>query len=162
MLWTTEYKTSLLKLLFMSAIIVLACPSVANPESKPEKYQAERSHNQTIFLPCPSTPNCVNSQIADDPRHFVEAIQLKESGIDKNRDKLLSILNTLPRVMIVTIDNDYIKAEFTSRYFSFVDDVEFFISENHIDVRSASRTGHHDLGVNRKRVEHIRSLFNEQ
>jgi uncharacterized protein (DUF1499 family) len=45
----------------------------------------------------------------------------------------------------------------------FVDDVEFFLDEgaNVIHVRSASRLGQSDLGVNRKRVETIRAKFNE-
>ena len=56
---------------------------------------------------------------------------------------------------------DYIRAEFRSRIFQFVDDVEFLFENqgNVIHVKSASRTGYSDFGVNRKRVEKIRAAF---
>ncbi len=55
----------------------------------------------------------------------------------------------------------YLHAEFRSALFGFVDDVEFRMDEAHgrIDVRSASRTGYYDFGVNRRRVEEIRKRF---
>jgi uncharacterized protein (DUF1499 family) len=55
----------------------------------------------------------------------------------------------------------YWQLEFRSRLFRFVDDVEFLFDREHrlIHVRSASRVGHSDLGVNRRRVETIRALF---
>ena len=54
---------------------------------------------------------------------------------------------------------DYLYAEYSSALFGFVDDVEFYFPpETHIiHVRSASRLGHSDLGVNRKRIEAIRA-----
>jgi uncharacterized protein (DUF1499 family) len=58
---------------------------------------------------------------------------------------------------------NYLWATFTSRIFRFVDDVEFRLvgAENVIHVRSASRVGYSDLGVNRKRVERLRTKFSE-
>lgn len=55
----------------------------------------------------------------------------------------------------------YWHLEFRSRLFRFVDDVEFLfdLERKVIHVRSASRVGYSDLGVNRKRVERIRTLF---
>jgi uncharacterized protein (DUF1499 family) len=55
---------------------------------------------------------------------------------------------------------DLVRAEFRSRL-GFVDDVEFRIDEaaGRIHVRSASRKGYWDLGVNRRRVETIREAF---
>jgi uncharacterized protein (DUF1499 family) len=62
---------------------------------------------------------------------------------------------------IVTAQGNYIHAEVRSPVFRFVDDIEFLIDERrgNIHVRSASRTGYFDFGVNRKRVEEIRRRF---
>jgi uncharacterized protein (DUF1499 family) len=62
---------------------------------------------------------------------------------------------------IKTVQERYIHAEFTSFLFRFVDDVEFLLDDGSktIHVRSASRVGYSDLGVNRRRVEAIRSRF---
>ncbi len=67
----------------------------------------------------------------------------------------------MKRARIITAQKGYIHAEFTSFLFRFVDDVEFVLDEGSktIHVRSASRVGYSDLGVNRKRVEAIRSRF---
>ena len=55
----------------------------------------------------------------------------------------------------------YIHTEFTSAFFRFVDDVEFLLDDGTrtIHVRSASRVGYSDFGVNRRRVEELRSRF---
>ena len=64
------------------------------------------------------------------------------------------------RTRILTKEEDYIRVEYTSRLFRFVDDVEFYFPEEPvIHVRSASRLGYSDLGANRRRVERIRELF---
>jgi uncharacterized protein (DUF1499 family) len=67
----------------------------------------------------------------------------------------------MKRVRIVTAEECYLHAEFTSALFRFVDDVEFLLDDGTktIHVRSASRVGYSDLGVNRRRVEAIRYRF---
>ena len=64
---------------------------------------------------------------------------------------------------IITQNKVYWHVEFTTRCLRFIDDVEFYFPESEalIHLRSASRTGYWDLGVNRKRVEEIRSRFEE-
>jgi uncharacterized protein (DUF1499 family) len=58
---------------------------------------------------------------------------------------------------------DYLWATFTSRVFRFVDDLELRMDRDArvVHVRSASRVGYSDLGVNRKRVERLRATFND-
>jgi uncharacterized protein (DUF1499 family) len=58
----------------------------------------------------------------------------------------------------------YLWTTFTSRLFRFVDDVEFrmVFTDGIIHVRSGSRVGYSDLGVNRRRVEKLRTLFNQK
>jgi uncharacterized protein (DUF1499 family) len=67
----------------------------------------------------------------------------------------------LKQSKIVVVEDNYIRAEFVSKIFRFVDDVEFYFPDKKskellIHVRSASRVGYSDLGVNRKRIEQIR------
>ena len=68
----------------------------------------------------------------------------------------------MSRTQIISETSNYLYAEFTTKIMGYVDDVEFWIDENAkvIHVRSASRLGKSDLGVNRTRVEEIRSQFN--
>ena len=106
--------------------------------------------------PCPSSPNCVVSQGADQD-HAIEPIAYTGSR-DSARELLTKVLGVVPRTEIVTQDENYIRAKSTSRIMGFVDDTEFYLPENEpvIHVRSAARLGESDLGVNRRRLEQIR------
>jgi uncharacterized protein (DUF1499 family) len=77
--------------------------------------------------------------------------------------RLTAILRSLPRTTIVAAEGGYLHAEVRSAVFRFVDDVEFLADDaaNIIHVRSASRVGSADLGVNRRRVERIRKLWEQ-
>ena len=77
------------------------------------------------------------------------------------RERLLNILRTMPRTTITANTHNYIHAEVRSRTWGFIDDVEFYLDDqnNLIHGRSASRLGHRDLGVNRRRLEKIRTAF---
>ena len=72
---------------------------------------------------------------------------------------LKTVIASLPRTKLVEEDEAYLRYEFTSLLLRFVDDVEFVFDEetNTIQFRSASRTGYGDFGVNRRRMEDIRS-----
>jgi uncharacterized protein (DUF1499 family) len=110
------------------------------------------------LAPCPSSPNCVASQAGAESRR-VEPLRYQGDPAPA-RDRLLAVLNGMERVRIVQTDTDYMHAEFTSAVFGFVDDVEFqFDPPGFIQIRSASRAGYYDFGVNRKRVETIRQRF---
>lgn len=111
---------------------------------------------------CPTTPNCVNSQVKD-KKHYIEPIITTGTPLEV-KDHILKIFNELKRSKIIVAEDNYIRAEFTSKVFRFVDDVEFYFpdtksKEMTIHVRSASRVGYSDLGVNRKRIEQFRSKF---
>ena len=75
--------------------------------------------------------------------------------------KLAAIVKASPRVTVVTEHASYLYAEFKSAGMGFVDDVEFALDEKAgvIQVRSASRLGVRDFGVNRTRIESIREQF---
>jgi uncharacterized protein (DUF1499 family) len=112
-----------------------------------------------LLAPCPSTPNCVSSQ-SKDPEHAVAALTYTSSPAEAMA-KLKKIVQTMPRTLIVAETPAYLHAEFTSAIMRFIDDVEFSLDEStrSINMRSAARLGKSDLGVNRKRVEEIRSKW---
>lgn len=107
---------------------------------------------------CPSSPNCVNSQAADDD-HAVAPLTY-EGSRKAAFSQLKNAVASLKRTKIIEERDDYLRIECKSAIMRFVDDVEFYFPEEKIiHVRSASRLGYSDLGVNRDRVAHIRALF---
>jgi len=111
------------------------------------------------LLPCPPTPNCVSSQ-STDKEHAIEPLRYTSSTPEAMAE-LKKIIQQMKRTAIVSETNDYLYIEFTSAMWRFVDDVEFWFDENAhvIQVRSASRMGKSDMGVNRKRIEEIRAKW---
>lgn len=111
------------------------------------------------LVPCPDRPNCVTSQ-GGDARHAVAPIRYQGSRSDAVA-RLRGIVSSQPGATVVETTANYLHAEFRSRVFRFVDDVEFWFPEDRpvIHVRSAARLGYADLGVNRRRVERLRRLF---
>ena len=105
---------------------------------------------------CSSSSNCVVSQNGDE-KHTIEPIIYKGDRTAA-KETLLNVLSVVPRTKVIEQTDNYIHSESTSRIFKFVDDVEFYFpeAENVIHVRSASRVGESDLGVNRRRIEQIR------
>lgn len=108
---------------------------------------------------CPKSPNCVSSQ-ASDPEHSVAPLAYFGNRADAYA-RLKKVLTEMKRTAIVAEREDYLHVEARSLIFRFVDDVEFYfpVDANIIHVRSASRVGNSDMGVNRKRVEEIRKRF---
>lgn len=104
------------------------------------------------LTPCPGTPNCVNSQ-SDKPQSKIEPLPPVSIA------ELKKVIESMERTKIIEETNNYLYAEFKSKLMGYVDDVEFYLDEgaNVIHVRSASRLGKSDLGVNRQRVEEIRA-----
>jgi uncharacterized protein (DUF1499 family) len=137
-------------LAFFSLFFICACTGTR---------QADPGAQHGRLRPCPDRPNCVSSQ-STDPRHAIRPLSYPGTPADAS-ERLLKLLRSMPRVRVVTATPDYIHAEFTSRVFRFVDDVEFVFdgADKNIQIRSASRLGYSDFGVNRKRVETIREAF---
>jgi uncharacterized protein (DUF1499 family) len=112
------------------------------------------------LAPCPSSPNCVSTLApASDERHAIPPYPYTKSRAEA-KETLKGVIATLPRTRLVEEDEAYLHYEFTSRLLRFVDDVEFVFDQGAktIHFRSASRIGYGDHGVNRARMEEIRSL----
>ncbi len=108
---------------------------------------------------CPSSPNCVSSE-ANDAAHRVASIEFTGSIADA-KEQLVHIVGQLPRTSLVTERENYLHFECRSKIFRFIDDLEFYLDakSKSIQMRSASRIGYSDLGVNRDRANKIRKAF---
>lgn len=112
------------------------------------------------LAPPKRTPNNVNSQVdkSADPGHYIEPLRY---GGDARKAwaALRKVIDGMPRAKVVTAEPNYLYVEFTSKLMGYVDDTEFYLDEKAgvIQVRSASRLGRRDFGVNRERIESIRA-----
>lgn len=137
---------------FIGCIMMTACSG-----SRPDNLGITNG----LLADCPSKPNCVNSQAADED-HAIAAFTY-EGSREAAFDHLKKAISSCDRMTIVEEKDDYLHVECTSAIMRYVDDVEFYFPEEKvIQVRSASRLGYSDLGVNRDRVEHLRTLFDEE
>ena len=113
------------------------------------------------LAPCPSSPNCVSSD-ADpgDTTHYVAPLAIRGDASDAWKAAGDAVA-ALPRTEIITQSDDYLYAECTSALMGFVDDLELHLrpTEGIIAVRSASRLGYGDMGVNRARIESLRTAL---
>ena len=105
---------------------------------------------------CSYKPNCVCSEYENDKEHYIEPIIMKNNDLTS----LKIILQKMGGVIQFETDR-YLFAKFTSHWFSFVDDVEVRFDENNqlAHIRSASRVGRSDMGVNRKRMKQLKELY---
>lgn len=123
--------------------------------SPPDNLGVHQGH----LRDCPASPNCVSSQ-ARDSLHRIAPLALTGDP-QQTRARLLGLLTQTPRVKLLVQEEHYLRAEFTSHVMRFVDDVEFLIGPEAVEVRSASRLGHSDLGVNRERIEGLRQQLSQ-
>lgn len=131
-------------------------------------YLSRRAHRRPRSLgvtaegtlrACGPWRNCVSSYAIEDGFH-VEPLGFEGNARDALA-RLVGILGAMPRTTVVTADSRYVHAEQKSALWRFVDDIELLVDESKrvIHVRSSSRVGKSDLGVNRRRVEEIRTRF---
>lgn len=119
--------------------------------------------------PPSTTPNSVSSQAGRYPDHPMRAyadippLPLRGDG-PATLARLRQLLQATPGVKIVEDKGDgYLYAQCTTRWMKFVDDLELWVDPVHqvVQVRSASRVGRKDFGVNRERVERLRAGLTE-
>jgi len=125
---------------------------------------ATADRTTTPLSPCPESPNCVSSQVPEsDSEHYIAPFSFSGDPAAAWQ-RLKSAVLAEKRVTVMVEQSDYLHAEMRSLLFRFVDDIEFSLAADKglIHVRSASRVGYSDFGVNRKRVERIRAAFDSQ
>ncbi|KRC11487.1 hypothetical protein D9M68_733830 [compost metagenome] len=113
------------------------------------------------------TRNSVSSQaelVPDHPQRAyatIDPLPFKAAGAAASLKALETVLRDMPGVTIVAQRPDYLYAQAQTRWLKFVDDVEFWANpaSGVVELRSASRLGREDFGVNRKRIEAIRAAY---
>ena len=106
---------------------------------------------------CPPAPHCVSS-LATDARHRVEAFTLSDPAAGWPR--LAEVVAAQERTTVVARDDRYLRAEVKSPWGVYTDDLELLLgADGRVDVRSTSRIGYYDFGVNRERVEALRAAL---
>jgi len=116
-----------------------------------------------ILTLCPDKPNCVCSEFTDDTTHYIAPLDYSGTSPEKAWNDILQIIKESGGE-VSAASEDYIAATFSVSLFGFIDDVECRLdtSKNRIHIRSASRVGHSDLGVNKKRAETLTRLFKQK
>ncbi|MBA6326382.1 DUF1499 domain-containing protein [Colwellia sp. MB02u-6] len=142
----------LTQVVFTSFILLTGC-AVKAPNLGVENGQLTQ---------CPDKPNCVNS-FSNNEKHYIKPIIINGKRLEIKKD-IVDIVNQLKNSKVTVTENNYVRAEFTSKVFGFVDDVEFYFPETKskgtsIHIRSGSRVGYSDFNVNRERIETIRLKF---
>jgi uncharacterized protein (DUF1499 family) len=150
----------ILTVIAILAVLVLVRFAMLGQSS--QSGEAPGSISGTL-APCPDKPNCVCSEFGEDAAHYIAPLDYSGTSSEQAWGDVLQIIKELGGG-VVAANDEYIAATFSSALFGFVDDVECRLdaSQNRIQIRSASRVGHSDLGVNRKRVETMTRLFNQR
>ncbi|GMR05522.1 MAG: hypothetical protein BMS9Abin25_0097 [Gammaproteobacteria bacterium] len=113
-----------------------------------------------LLRPCPDTPNCVSSEDVESTKKIAPIVYT--GSAEQAWNDLRAAIGKSGGV-VKYYDETYLRAVYTSRLFRFVDDMEFRLvpESGIIHVRSASRVGKSDLGVNRKNIEKVRLVLNQ-
>lgn len=136
----------------LSALLLLTTISCASHPPKTIGLKNGRLRS------CPNKPNCVSSEFKT-MASWVEPLTFDGKSKDAWEQLKISVLTIGGNI---EKDEDiYLWATFRSKVFRFVDDMEFRMDTKNkvIHLRSASRVGYSDLGVNRRRVKKLRSNF---
>ncbi len=139
----------LFAVLFVVAYLALLSLMNQKNEIKPEGARQ--------LADCPDKPNCISS-LSSTEGHAVQAFTIQDGQAAEGWNKLIAAIVQSGGEILIN-DGRYSHAVFSSRLFRFKDDFEAVLGEDKIDVRSASRAGRSDFGMNRKRIENIRTRY---
>jgi uncharacterized protein (DUF1499 family) len=121
----------------------------------------EADTNKRLPL-CPNSPNCISSQ-AHDTDHYIAPFTIIADA-NKAWSALANALANTRRTVVIRQTDEALHAEATSLIFRFVDDIDALLDEaaGVIHIRSASRIGYSDFGVNRKRIKKLQTQLQNQ
>lgn len=114
-----------------------------------------------ILSPCPVSPNCVCSKLPQDDSHYIEPLVPTASTLTIF-PLLVDYVQQLPGAQLEEKASHYVRVSIQSFFLGFTYDLELFFAGSKIHVRSASRTGWYDFGVNRRRVETMRRYMENE
>ncbi|EPX4127629.1 MULTISPECIES: DUF1499 domain-containing protein [Vibrio] len=107
--------------------------------------------------PCGDKPNCVSTQDTREKYNLTPFILVDSANIDAIEQVALE----LPGAKTAVKESNYLRIECTSKIMRFVDDLELKIAGDQLIVRSESRVGYSDFGVNRKRADQLREKLTQ-
>ena len=161
----------MIKNLFLIAVGLVALVFVAGQVGLLGGQRPDLGVVDGRLQPPSPTPNSVSSQTHLHPGHpqaayaDVDPLPLKAAGTAASLRVLVGVLQAVPGVTVVEESDHYVRAQAQTRWLKFIDDLEFWIDpqvnpqQARIEVRSASRLGRKDFGVNRARLEAIRNAY---
>lgn len=134
-----------------------------------DKTIANQTDNQTSapiekqLIRCPDKPNCINTEYPDDTSHYLPPMDFPDSS----KNQIMTMAKKIIQKMggeIIKEDNNHLSATFTSSLFRFVDDFEIRQDNatHKLQIRSSSRTGYSDFGVNKRRVKKFTENLKKQ
>lgn len=111
----------------------------------------------TRLKPPPWTPNCVSSRAPRDHRAWIAALPVPPGGLDQ----AVALASAMEGARLERRDGDWAHLVYVTRIMRYRDDLELELDGAELHVRSASRIGYGDGGLNRRRVEALRALLLE-
>lgn len=156
-------KITLYALLGLAALILLGARFGLFAGSPPSDLGVHAGRLKAPSL----SRNSVSSQAALYPTHpqldyaRIAPLPVLNGDATASMQALAGVLKTMPEIRLVRQQADYLYAEARTPWLQFVDDLEFWLDPQAgtIELRSASRLGREDFGVNRQRVERIRAAY---
>ncbi|RKZ93292.1 MAG: DUF1499 domain-containing protein [Gammaproteobacteria bacterium] len=151
--------------IIISIIVIMTAALLLIPRFMTVNHPARENKNSGLIrghlLNCPEKPNCINTEYPEQTNHYLPPLDVPESA----SNQIMQLAKTTLLEMdayIIKAENNYLAATFTSSLFKFVDDFELRLDNagNKLHIRSASRLGYSDFGVNKQRVEHFLELMN--
>lgn len=113
---------------------------------------------------CPESPNCIQTYDVADQNHFKTPLSPKADILQTTQAIKKAIMGSGGEIIseqALSPVGYYLHAEYESKWIRFVDDVEVVIQADSIQLRSASRLGRSDFGVNGERFEEIKTLYQQ-
>lgn len=152
--------TAMRPLSFPSLVLAMALPGLLSGCTGTAPKHFTQAQSPDHFTPCSSAPHCVSSQAAPGSSHYVAPFTYTGST-RQAREVLLQTLRASDHATVALAEPRFIHATFRSAVLGFVDDVTFILQpqQDIIDVKSSARLGYYDFGVNRRRVEQLRTRF---
>ena len=143
----------------LATILVIALSGLILVQVEEERAMTALGLKEGVLQPCPNRQNCHNS---DDPQEKFQIPAIADPE-GKKWSRLVEVMAQLPRTELIVDEGNYRHFTQTSARMRFVDDIEFHFrpQQGEIAVRSASRLGYRDFGVNMQRIEHVRALLKE-
>ena len=139
---------------FLILFILVSCQAPVPQTLGPQ------GENHDSFFPCPKSPNCFSSTEKSSSEHYSDPIK-HNMPLEQAKKSILMEIPNLTGCKIKKKENNYIWAECYSSLFKFTDDLEIIFIDGIIHIKSASRSGYFDFGVNKKRISELTFKFHQ-